>query len=126
MLEIARFGLAGNESNSFGQNFLLALWWNMLSFGVLLPLGLFGMARHYRKSPWLLFLFCGSFVIVNAVVYTGWPEDINKFGKIAAIVLAIFAVPVISGMWSSHRSRLPVVGLLIVLVWDGLARISHH
>lgn len=124
MLEFARYGVAGNADHSAMQNLLLALKWNLVSFGLLLVLGGIGLYRNFRAYPWLLFLFGGCFVIVNALAYTGWPQDINKFAGVAAMVLGLFAAPVLRDAWRSRAARLPVLGLLLVLSWDALGLVG--
>lgn len=123
LLGLARYGIAGSADNSAGWNILLDLSWNLVTFGLLLPLGVYGLVRHHRRSLWMVFLFCGSFVVLNAIAYRGlW--DMVKFATVAALVLAVFTAPVLQQMWERPRLRLPVAGLLLVLSWDALGLVA--
>jgi hypothetical protein len=62
--------------------------WNFKSFGLLLPLGVAGIAVLRPARLLFFLLFAGSFLVLNGLRYGG-SADIMKFGTLAAIALAV-------------------------------------
>jgi hypothetical protein len=86
--------------------------WHLASFGVVLPIGIAGIAcaPRGRIRTLLTCLAFGGLVIVNAVEYTlSW--DIAKFGFLSMLVLAAGAAIVVTRLLDTGRTGIAVVTL---------------
>ncbi|WP_187431736.1 hypothetical protein ROLI_045850 (plasmid) [Roseobacter fucihabitans] len=107
---VADQGIAGG----FWKNIL----WNVATFGLLLPLGIWGLFLLKRRGLILAGLAGGGFLILNVLKYEqSW--DIVKFGTVAQIAFALAAVVALQLLFA--RLRLKTWGLLLILIAPGLS-----
>ena len=106
-----------------GPNAILwQILWNLASFGFLLVLGIVGLLRARREKLFLVILAVLILVIVNSLRYR-YTSEINKFGAVGLIVLAIGAGIALSDFSSRANTfaRKVICALLVVsLAWQGL------
>ncbi|QEH35301.1 hypothetical protein OJF2_38490 [Aquisphaera giovannonii] len=98
-------------------------WWHLLSFGLLLPLGIVGL--FYLRGGRLLLglLMAGGLGVMNFITYAhSW--DIVKFGTVGALALSIAGAAAVARVLAIRPAGLGAAlgGLLLaVATADGLA-----
>jgi hypothetical protein len=80
--------------------------WNAKSFGLLLPLGVIGLAVMRRARLLFFLLIAGSILVLNGVRY-GLSADIMKFGALAAIALSVAGSAAIARLLPAEPRRSP-------------------
>ncbi len=82
--------------------------------GLLLPLGLIGVAFFGREARLLLLLALGGLAVRNLTTYTHYNFDIVKFSMVSQVALALLAAAALTQAFSRPRWRIVgVVGLLV-------------
>jgi hypothetical protein len=96
-----------------------AVVWNVATFGLLLPVGLWGLWHLTHPVRWVLvFLVAGGLFAVNVFEYSAsW--DIVKFGLVAQIALAVGAIGALVRLGQGGGSGRFLQGPLLVglLAW---------
>ncbi len=99
------------------------LVWHLLTYGLLLPLGICGFAFLSRGRLFLALLVAGSLGVLNFLTYAhSW--DLVKFGTVAALALAITSSATVTRVLALRPAFLGrALGLILLagLTADGLA-----
>jgi hypothetical protein len=95
-------------------SFREAIRWNLDSMGLLLPLGLIGVAFFGREAPLLLLLAGGGLAVRNLTTYRHYAFDIVKFSMVSQVALALLTAAALTQAFSRPRWRIAgVLGLLV-------------
>jgi hypothetical protein len=99
----------------FEETWPATIAWNLRSFGLLLPLGLAGLALVRRARPLFALLVAGSVVVLNTVRY-GYSADMMKFGTLASILFGVLGAAAIARLLGSRPGppRVLLAGALLV------------
>jgi hypothetical protein len=97
-----------------------SLRWHLITFGLLLPLGVAGLVLCPQQSLIYILLTAGSLTVLNSVRHAhSW--DITKFATITALSLSIAAVFALKKIWDrGTRGRSFVSLILFLTVLPGL------
>ncbi len=101
-----------------GAQGLPVLFWQLLVFGALLPLGLVGL-RRARGGRWLFSAYLGACLAAGNFFYYTYSWDIVKFFAVAMPVLGILSGAPLAWLW--QRTRIGLVLVAVVLTATSVA-----
>jgi hypothetical protein len=114
---------SGGIAGGWGRSLL----WNLLSFCLLLPLGIAGL--RFVKSMGILAVTAVIALITFNLFRYPVTNDINKFASLAAIPLSVGVAAILHRWWNQSRQMLHKAGLILlgsVVLLQGWMFVASH